>query len=229
MIIRKHTIIKVQTNRNQSQTESIVQDKTITINVNNRPHTLTAIHGNEKALIIGFLAYHQLIRTPNDIIEMTGENVHYTITTRPIEPVAPAPLTPVCISPTVIYRLTAYFQEKSLLYRQLGLCESAALASTEDLHVHAEDLTTETSLYKAIGLNLLSPAQCPILLTSSAIHADWLKHMSVMNINIVVSRTTATYQAIEYANQKGITLIGFARGMKCSILTHPKQVDIRKV
>ena len=231
MIIRKHSIIKVQKNRAQTQTESIIQDKIVSISINTHPPLqLHTIHGNEKSLVNGYLYIHHNINneSPNCIIN--EESNHYKIQLDEDKQLTMDHPSQIEISPIDIFKLTAMFQEKSLLFKQLGICESIALCSPHHIESFAEDISDEAAFFKAIGLSLKSKPESlpPILLTSAYISLNIMKHAKKCNIQIIISRTSAPMSVIEYAQEHNITIVSYARGMKFSILTHPNRINRSK-
>ena len=89
-----------------------------------------------------------------------------------------------------IFQLTAFFQEKALLFKETAITESAAIASEDELLTFSEDLHQINSLYKCVGLlvekNLRKKAK--ILLISSKIDKETVDLAQKLNIFIIISR-----------------------------------------
>lgn len=226
MIIRKHPIIKVQKNRTQKQAESIIQDKTVSISVDDSTTLLHTIHGNERALVLGFLATHFSIYSLNDVQSIHESSDHYVVKLHSsISPRSFHSDRSIKLSFIDIYTLTAQFQEKALLFKDTGMCESVALCTPSSMLYHAEDLTGQTALLKVLGLQLKegsSPA--PVLLTSATISTQLVEYSSQHFIECIISRVSATKSSIDLAESHDITLLSYARGQKFSILTHPQRI-----
>ncbi len=65
-----------------------------------------------------------------------------------------------------------------------------------------------------------------IILTSCRITSDILTKIAVGRVPIIISRAAPTDWAVELAQKIGITLVGFVRGKRMNIYTHPQRIEV---
>jgi FdhD protein len=130
------------------------------------------------------------------------------------------------ISVEEIQALLKKFSSISELFMQTGGVHSAALADQERIHLFAEDIGRHNAVDKIIGKAFLAgiPVADKILLSSGRISGEIMTKVIRNRIPIMISRTAPTCMSITYAEDHGITLIGFARGNRMNIYTHPQRV-----
>ena len=63
-----------------------------------------------------------------------------------------------------------------------------------------------------------------ILLSSGRISGEIMTKVVRNRIPVLISRTAPTCMSITYAENNGVTLIGFARGDRMNIYTHPNKI-----
>lgn len=125
-----------------------------------------------------------------------------------------------------IQALLKKFRSISELFMQTGGVHSAALADQERIYLFAEDIGRHNAVDKIIGKAFLAgiPVTDKILLSSGRISGEIMTKVIRNRIPIIISRTAPTCMSITYAEDHGITLIGFARGNRMNIYTHPQRV-----
>ena len=132
----------------------------------------------------------------------------------------------ITVSPEEIQNLLKEFRSISELFMQTGGVHSAALADRQKIHLFAEDIGRHNAVDKLIGKAFLEgiPVEDKILLSSGRISGEIMTKVIRNRLPIMISRTAPTCMAITYAEDHGITLIGFARGNRMNIYTHPQRV-----
>lgn len=118
------------------------------------------------------------------------------------------------------------FQKRSELYQLTGCVHSAALSDGSSIVVFAEDIGRHNAVDKVIGYSLLEKIEFngKIMLTSGRLSSEIASKCSRWNIPIVASRAAPTDIAVEIAEMRGITLIGFVRGERLNVYTHPERI-----
>lgn len=118
------------------------------------------------------------------------------------------------------------FQTKSGLYNLTGCIHSAAISDGEHIIVCGEDIGRHNAVDKVIGYCVLEhiSLQDKIILVSGRLSSEMATKCARWDIPIVVSRAAPTALAINIAEKKGITMIGFMRGKRLNIYTHPHRV-----
>jgi FdhD protein len=130
------------------------------------------------------------------------------------------------ISSAEIQNLLKEFRSISRLFMKTGGVHSAALAARKGIHLFAEDIGRHNAVDKLIGKAFLDgiPVEDKILLSSGRISGEIMTKVIRNRIPIIISRTAPTCLSITYAEDHGITLIGFARGNRMNIYTHPQRI-----
>ncbi len=118
------------------------------------------------------------------------------------------------------------FQKKSDLYNQTGCIHSAAVSDGEYVLVVAEDIGRHNAVDKVIGYCVLEqiPLADKILFVSGRLSSEMASKASRWKIPIVVSRAAATALSVDIAEKSGITMVGFMRGKRLNIYTHPGRI-----
>ncbi len=130
------------------------------------------------------------------------------------------------IKASALFNLFRDFQEKSILYRTTGCIHSAAVADENEILFIAEDVGRHNAVDKVIGWALLNKVlfKGKIMLVSGRISSEMVLKTAKWKIPLIVSRTAPTFLAIEFAEKAGLTLIGFLRGQRFNIYTHPERI-----
>jgi FdhD protein len=135
------------------------------------------------------------------------------------------------VTPAEIHVMMREFRSLSELFMETGGVHSAALADTRKIHLFAEDIGRHNAVDKLIGKAFLAsiPVKDKILLSSGRISGEIMTKVIRNRIPILVSRTAPTCMSITYAEDHGVTLVGFARGSRMNIYTHPQRIVLEKI
>jgi FdhD protein len=130
------------------------------------------------------------------------------------------------VTPTEVLSLMKQFQEQMELYRLCGGVHTSALSDTKNLLVVAEDIGRHNTLNKIQGECLLRGLSIRdgLLLTTGRVSSEMLLKAAKMQAPVVVSRTSPTGRAISLARDLGIALVGYARGSRLSVYSHPERL-----
>lgn len=118
------------------------------------------------------------------------------------------------------------FQTRSELYKLTGCIHSAALSDDNIILCYAEDIGRHNAVDKVIGYALLEniPFSGKIMLASGRISSEMSSKCSRCGIPILVTRTAPTNRALEIAEKSGVTVVGFMRGNRFNVYTHPERI-----
>jgi len=118
------------------------------------------------------------------------------------------------------------FRNISTLYLETGGVHSAALSDGTDLLFFSEDIGRHNAVDKLIGKAFLKgiSIENKVLFTSGRVTSEIVTKAGRNRFPILISRAAASCMAISYAEDMGITLIGFARGDRMNIYTWPNRI-----
>lgn len=151
-------------------------------------------------------------------------------TTAVLEEINPIPPNGLVISPEDILGLIRNLFESQDIYRKSGGVHSSALANKDKIILQLEDVGRHNTLDKIAGKILLDRIGTgpKIILTTGRISSDMLQKAARMRASILISRTSPTSMSVELAERLGITLIGYARGHRFNLYSHPERVNLKQ-
>jgi FdhD protein len=125
-----------------------------------------------------------------------------------------------------VFDLMSEASAMSRLYRSTGGVHSAALCSPRTVEVFREDIGRHNAIDKVIGHCVLrgSNPGDHLLITSGRISSAVMGKIINARIPILVSSSAPTLEAVKLADAFGITLVGFARGMRMNVYTGEKRI-----
>jgi len=130
---------------------------------------------------------------------------------------------PIHLTTNRVKDLLIDFKKLSKLYISTGGVHSAALADHTGIILFSEDIGRHNAVDKLIGKAFLQEISLEdkILLSSGRISGEIMTKIIRNKIPVLITRTAPTCMSISYAEDYGVTLIGFARGNRMNIYTHP--------
>ncbi|MGD8457952.1 MAG: formate dehydrogenase accessory sulfurtransferase FdhD [Anaerolineales bacterium] len=132
------------------------------------------------------------------------------------------------ISSSEVISLSKELIEYQGLHQQVGGTHASALSDGEDLILVCEDIGRHNTIDKVIGKILIHSIDIKrkILLTTGRVSSEMLQKTARFGALMIISLTSPTSLSIEMAQEIGITLIGYARGKKFNIYSHPERILI---
>jgi FdhD protein len=127
-----------------------------------------------------------------------------------------------------VKRLLNDFKSISKLYIETGGVHSAALSDGKELLFFSEDVGRHNAVDKLIGKAFLQSISVEnrILLTSGRVTSEIMTKAGRNRFPLLISRAAPSCMAVNYAEDMGITLVGFARGDRMNIYTWPKRIKL---
>jgi len=131
------------------------------------------------------------------------------------------------ISANSIVQLSSEFQSMSNLYKSTGGTHAAALCDADGILIFKEDIGRHNAVDKVFGECLIKGIEIKdkLILTSGRISSEILIKVAKRGIPIIVSRSAPTSMALRFADQAGITLVGFARGGRMNVYSHDYRIE----
>lgn len=120
------------------------------------------------------------------------------------------------------------FRNSSSLYLETGGVHSAALAEGRKILLFSEDIGRHNAVDKLVGKAFLQgvPVQGKLLVTSGRVTSEMTTKAGRNGIPVLISRAAPSCMAISYAEDMGITLVGFARGERMNIYSWPNRIRL---
>jgi len=136
-------------------------------------------------------------------------------------------LLPTSITPPRISMLLNLLHENQDLYALSGGVHSSVLSDGDKMLVAMEDIGRHNTLDKIAGRCLMEigfPTPS-ILISTGRISSEMLQKAARIGSAIIISRTSPSSLSIEFANQMGICIIGYARKDRFKVYSHPEYVE----
>ncbi len=132
----------------------------------------------------------------------------------------------VTVTVAQVLKLVSDFLRTSDMYRDTGGVHSAALCSTTELLIFMDDVGRHNALDKIFGHCLLEglEPEGKLMISTGRISSEMLLKVAKRNVPIVMSKSAPTALGVHLAEKVGLTLIGFVRGRKMNVYTHPWRV-----
>ncbi|WP_052464916.1 formate dehydrogenase accessory sulfurtransferase FdhD [Geoalkalibacter subterraneus] len=249
------TTVRYEKQAFQQRERHIVQEFPLRLMVNERElATLVASPHQLNFLAVGFLRLQGFISTPDDILSLgvcsefglasirlkkdIPERLTPTLTSgcgtgivfnlpqhlRPSENEGTA--SPSSVDPQTVLGLMANLARLADNYSRHGGIHSAAVSSTEDPELFAEDLGRHNTLDRIAGEALFRGINLKgkLLVTSGRVSTEMVAKATRLGIALIASRTSPTDAAVELAQQAGITLIGYVRGGSFEVYAHHERL-----
>ncbi len=135
----------------------------------------------------------------------------------------------ITIKASTIFAAIKQMQINTPLYRETGGCHGAAIFDVKGNMLSVkEDIGRHNAIDKVIGDMLLKHYKFEdVFLTSTGrLTGDSVLKAIRAKIPIVASLSAAIESGVRLAFGYGVTLIGFARGTRMNIYTHPNKIEL---
>jgi len=131
------------------------------------------------------------------------------------------------VSPEEIFSLMAALSARADQYKSHGGIHSAAVGRGGELRLYAEDLGRHNTLDRIAGEALFKGIDLSgtTLATSGRVSTEMVAKAALLGVRIIASRTSPTDMAIRLCEESGICLIGYVRGGKFTVYSHPGQIE----
>jgi len=132
------------------------------------------------------------------------------------------------VKPDQILHLMRLLLENATFYNQTGGIHASAICDEHTLLAITEDIGRHNTLDKLTGESLLRKiaTRDRILLTTGRVSSEMLRKAARMQVPVVVTLTSPTEQAVLLAHEAGISLVGYARGSRLTVYSHPERLSV---
>jgi FdhD protein len=131
------------------------------------------------------------------------------------------------VSPQVILGLDKGMRSQQRVHQEVGGVHAAALfRPMGELLILCEDIGRHNAVDKAIGYCLLRdiPLDDKLLLCSGRLSYEMVTKAIRLGIPILISVSAPTALAVQFAERFNVTLVGYLRGRKMTVYTHPERI-----
>ncbi|GIM48347.1 sulfurtransferase FdhD [Collibacillus ludicampi] len=124
------------------------------------------------------------------------------------------------------FRLIELLQQQSFYFQTTGGVHNAALCSQDDIIVSRTDIGRHNTLDKIYGYWMFHriPLKDKVIVFSGRISSEVLLKVAKIGVGMIVSKSAPTDLALDMADELGITIVGFVRGEKMNVYTHPERM-----
>ena len=238
-----------------SPEEEVIVEKPVSLTVNGNVWlTFMCTPNDLEALAAGFLFNENVIESKDDIADIyiceNQDNVDIWLNKKAEEPnnwrrtsgctggytaavleeIKPVKSKGMTLSPESILRLIRQLFDSQEIYRKTGGVHSSGLSDGDKILIVTEDVGRHNTLDKIAGKYILEDVKGKpmVLMSTGRISSEMLQKAARLQVPVLVSRTSPTSMSVELAKKLGITLIGYARGHRFNIYTHPERIELKK-
>lgn len=135
-------------------------------------------------------------------------------------------------SPRELYLLPESLLEAQRVFHSTGGLHAAGLMRRkgDPLEV-AEDVGRHNAVDKLVGRALLRdqlPLTDSLLVVSGRAGFEIVQKAAAAGIGLVASISAPSSLAVQAAETTGVTLVGFLRGERCNVYSHPERVEVSR-
>jgi FdhD protein len=131
---------------------------------------------------------------------------------------------PGAFSAESVFALMDQLARRAENYKSHGGIHSAAVGDQAGMILYAEDIGRHNTLDRIAGEALFKGIELrgTALATSGRVSTEMVAKSVQLGISLIASRTSPTDLAIKMCQQAGITLVGYLRGGKFTVYSHPE-------
>ncbi|OGO04557.1 MAG: hypothetical protein A2Y73_04955 [Chloroflexi bacterium RBG_13_56_8] len=132
------------------------------------------------------------------------------------------------VAPEVLLGLDKIMRAGQLLHQRVGGVHGAALFNIAgETVVICEDLGRHNAVDKAVGYCLMRdiPLQDKILLCSGRLSYEMVTKAIRLRIPLLASMSAPTALALQLGERFNLTMVGYLRGRRMTIYTHPERIS----
>jgi len=249
LMFKSVPVILIDGENNTFDKHDVIEEVPFALFVNGR-HAMTAMMSPVQLedFVTGYLFTEQIIKAVDEIESIKIEKNRLSVITKNLFKVLgpkktilsgcggstsfidtgklPSIKSKFCISSHTIRSLVKGVLESELHVKTGGI-HVVGLVSAEGMITRSEDIGRHNALDRVIGYALRNSVDLSTtcVICSGRISSEMVRKCLIANIPVVVSRGATTTLAIDIATKTGLCVIGFVRGSKMNIYTHPERVQ----
>jgi len=229
----KQVVIKVNGEESDFADDTVMTEYPLMLYVNGKEfQSFYCTPGNLEELVVEYLKSRNMLHSKDEILDLViNEKINSAkirLTEQP-KSIERKPLSEsMIVQIQTIYEIMKTNLTASTLFKETGGAHSVAIFDKEKPLIILEDVARHNAVDKIIGYCFMNNIDYrnKILVVSGRISASIFSKADKVNIPIVLSKSAPTSLSIERAKASGITLVGFIRGERMNIYTHPMRIDL---
>ncbi|MEN4007176.1 MAG: formate dehydrogenase accessory sulfurtransferase FdhD [Methanobacterium sp.] len=130
------------------------------------------------------------------------------------------------ISKEMILEASKKIKESSTIWSTTGGTHIAALV-TQDMFISIEDVSRHVAIDKVIGASVIAGINFSnsFVFSSGRMPGDMILKIARVGIPIIASKSAPTSSGYMVGEEANVTIIGFVRGKRFNIYTHPERIS----
>lgn len=241
--------VRVDGEKFEAATHEVIEEEPYALFVNGR-HAMTAMMSPValEDFVTGYLYTEQIVKSVDEIESIKIEKNRLSVLTKNLFKVLgpkktilsgcggsasfidaeklPKIKSDLTLSPATIGTLVKSVLN-SELHQTTGGIHIVALSGRDTIIAVSEDIGRHNALDRVIGHGLRNGVDFSKTFTivSGRISSEMVRKCLIANIPVIVSRGATTTLAVDIAEKTGLTVVGFARGGKMNIYSHPYRIE----
>ncbi|MBI2858644.1 MAG: formate dehydrogenase accessory sulfurtransferase FdhD [Chloroflexi bacterium] len=243
-------------NQVSGESTSVARESPVTVYVNRQEvATLLCSPDRLSFLVMGYLYSEGIIESKKDLASMRvcddELEVDVRLVRKDIKLPAPRTLTSGCggggtasdrpdvgpvtndhaIGPDHVTSLMRGLLAAGETHREYGGLHASCLGQEGKVEIVAEDIGRHNTLDKIMGECLARNIETAgkVVASTGRTSSEMIFKAARMRVPIVVSRSAVTGRAVALADKLGITAIGYARGERFTIYSHPERIAVEQI
>jgi FdhD protein len=132
------------------------------------------------------------------------------------------------IDPATLFDLQRSLYSSDALHARAGGIHTSGLSDGKTIFLTVEDVGRHNTIDRLAGACLLHGIETRgrIILSTGRISSEMMRKGARMGCSMVCSRTSPTSMSVIMARAWGITLVGYARGNRMRVYSHPERLGL---
>lgn len=132
----------------------------------------------------------------------------------------------ISLQPEDCFKLMNALEKEAEIFQSTGGVHNAALCDPNGVVISRMDIGRHNALDKIYGYCLKNniPVHNKIVAFSGRISSEILLKVAKIGCEIILSKSAPTEMALTLAEELGITTVGFIRGNRFNVYTHPERI-----
>ncbi|MGB9793929.1 formate dehydrogenase accessory sulfurtransferase FdhD [Caldisericum exile] len=232
--MKKFKILRFENGNIFNLDDFVVEEKILNVFANGElVQSVFYSNKNEFYLALGVLFYNNIIVSKNEILNYSSKendfsvNLHFEIVSKRSKSIDFNEINKIdVIKASSLFTLMKQTLTHSNVFAITGGTHIVSVATKDNLLAYFEDISRLSAVLKVVGFLVDNEMRDETLLfTSGRINYNIVQIASKINSKIIVSQSAVSTLAIKSGDSLNITLVGFLRGNRFNIYSHPERIS----